>query len=196
MAALAALCVAIGVLPAGILALLRPLVAALVPGAPAPLSGTSWLILVPLGPERGSYSGLIVLAAVALLAGILVFCIHRFASDKVRRSAAWDCGFVDPRPETQYTASSFAQPIRRIFGSVAFAARERIEMPEPGDPRPARLEVTMRDPAWDAIYAPITRAVVAVADKINVTQFLTVRRYLSLMFATLVLLLLLVALTQ
>jgi len=196
MVVLAGLCVAIGVLPAGVLALLRPTVAALVPGGPTPLAGTSWLMLVPLGPERSSYSGLIVLAAVTLLAGTLVFCIHRLASDKLRRSAAWDCGFVDPRPETQYTASSFAQPIRRIFGSVAFAARERIDMPAPGDPRPARFEVTMRDPAWDGIYAPIARAVLVLADRINVTQFLTVRRYLSLMFAALVLLLLVVALTQ
>ena len=196
MAALAALCVIVGVLPAGVLTLLRPLVAALVPGAPAPHEGTSWLMLIPLEPERSSYSGLIVLVAVALLAGALVSGIHRLASSKIRRSAAWDCGFVDPRPETQYTASSFAQPIRRIFGSVAFAARERIEMPEPGDLRPARFEVAMRDPAWDGIYAPIARSVLALADKINVTQFLTVRRYLSLMFAALVLLLLLVALAQ
>ena len=196
MAALAALCVAIGVLPAGVLALLRPVVAGLVPGAPASLAGTSWLMLIPLGPERSSYSGLIVLASITILAGALVFCIHRLASAKVRRAAAWDCGFVDPRPETQYTASSFAQPIRRIFGSFAFAARERIEMPEPGDLRPARFEVTMRDPAWDGIYAPIARGVLTLADKLNVTQFLTVRRYLSLMFAALVLLLLLVALTQ
>ena len=196
MAALAALCVAIGVLPAGVLALLRPVVAGLVPGAPASLAGTSWLMLIPLGPERSSYSGLIVLASITILAGTLVFCIHRLASAKVRRAAAWDCGFVDPRPETQYTASSFAQPIRRIFGSFAFAARERIEMPEPGDLRPARFEVTMRDPAWDGIYAPIARGVLTLADKLNVTQFLTVRRYLSLMFAALVLLLLLVALTQ
>jgi len=138
----------------------------------------------------------VVLVAIALLTGILVISIHRFASDRVRRSAPWDCGFPDPRPETQYTASSFAQPIRRIFGSVAFAAREEVDMPEPGELRAAHFEVTMRDPAWDGIYAPIARHVSILATKLNRTQFLTIRRYLSLMFAALVLLLVLVAVTQ
>jgi len=196
LAILAALCVVLGVLPSGVIQLLRPLVTALVPEAPVPLEGTSWFMLIPLGFERSSYSGFIVLVSVALLAGTLVVAIHRLASDRVRRGAAWDCGFPDARPATQYTASSFAQPIRRIFGSVAFGAREQVEMPEPGDVRPARFEVAIGDPAWDGIYAPLARLVAFVAGKLNATQFLTIRRYLSLMFAALVLLLMLVAVSQ
>ncbi|MFI4986336.1 MAG: hydrogenase 4 subunit B [Alphaproteobacteria bacterium] len=196
LAMLAALCVVLGVLPAAAVALLRPLVRELVPTAGLPLEGTSWLLLAPLGLERSSYSGFIVLVAVALLAGVLVLVIHRFASNRVRRAPAWDCGFPDARPETQYTAASFAQPIRRIFGSVAFAAREQVDMPEPGDPRPARFEVVLRDPAWDGIYAPIARLVQYLAGVLNATQFLTIRRYLSLMFAALVVLLVLIAVSQ
>ena len=45
-----------------------------------------------------------------------------------------------PSPATQYTAGSFAQPIRRVFGSVVFRAREHVDMPPPGDARPARLD--------------------------------------------------------
>jgi hydrogenase-4 component B len=196
LAMLAALCAVVGVLPAGVLHLLRPLVSSLLPGAPAPLEGSNWLLLVPLGLARSSYSGFIVLVAVGLLAGILVLSIHRLASNRVRRAAPWDCGFPDPAPTTQYSASSFAQPIRRIFGSVAFRAREHVDMPEPGELRAAHFEVTLRDPAWDGIYDPIARFVSIIAGRINVTQFLTIRRYLSLMFAALVLLLLLVAVTQ
>ena len=51
--------------------------------------------------------------------------------------------------------SSFAQPIRRVFGTVVFRAREHAEMPPPGDTRPARLTVELRDLVWDALYAPI-----------------------------------------
>ena len=36
----------------------------------------------------------------------------------LRRGPAWDCGFPDPSPATQYTADSFAQPFRRVFGDV------------------------------------------------------------------------------
>ncbi len=69
-------------------------------------------------------------------------------------------------------------------------------MPMPGDVRPARIEVTMRDPVWDWLYVPVALAVTTVADHLNVVQFQTIRRYLSLMFAALILLLLIVAVSQ
>jgi hypothetical protein len=107
----------------------------------------------------------------------------------VRRGPAWDCGFPDPNPATQYTADSFAQPIRRVFGEVVFLARERVDMPPPGDLRPARMTVTLRDPVWDTIYAPIGGATWFIAEKLSHLQFLTIRKYLSLVFAALVTLL-------
>jgi hydrogenase-4 component B len=195
MAVLAAICTALGAVPQVLLLVLRPVARSLWPDSP-PLMLSNWLWLAPLGPDHSSYSGLVILVAVGLLAVLLVFVIHRFASNRVRRSAPWDCGFPDPRPETQYTSSSFAQPIRRIFGSAAFAAREHIDMPLPGDTRPARFEVSLRDPVWDNLYAPVTFAIAWLADRLNVLQFQTIRRYLSLMFAALVLLLLVVAVSQ
>jgi hypothetical protein len=72
-------------------------------------------------------------------ASLAAFAIHRLASRAVRRAPAWDCGFPDPSPATQYTAGSFAQPIRRVFGGVVFGARERVEAPPPGDLAPARF---------------------------------------------------------
>ena len=42
---------------------------------------------------------------------------------------------------------------------------------------------------WDFVYAPIGHVVTFMADKLNALQFLTIRRYLSLVFALLVLLL-------
>ena len=84
------------------------------------------------------------------MSGMLAaFAIHRLASDRLRRAPAWDCGYPDPSPATQYTATSFAEPIRRVFGTVMFRAREQVEMPQPGDARPARLTVQMTDPIWD-----------------------------------------------
>jgi NADH:ubiquinone oxidoreductase subunit 5 (subunit L)/multisubunit Na+/H+ antiporter MnhA subunit len=195
MAGLAAVCVAAGVAPQMIINLAEPVAALLWPGSPM-LSAENWLWLAPLGPDHSTYGGLVVLIAVTLIAALVVTAIHRLASNRLRRSAPWDCGFPDPRPETQYTASSFAQPIRRIFGSVVFSARERIDMPSPGETRPARLDVTMRDPIWDGIYAPLSGLVAWLADHLNVLQFQSIRRYLSLMFAALVLLLLIVAVSQ
>jgi hypothetical protein len=94
---------------------------------------------------------------------------------------------------TQYSADSFAQPIRRVFGTVAFSARETVEMPAPGDRRPARLTVSLRDHVWDRLYAPLNGGVQLTADKLNHLQFLTIRKYLSLVFAVLVIVLLVIS---
>ena len=107
--------------------------------------------------------------------------------------AAWDCGYPDASAITQYTAESFAQPIRRVFGTIVFRAREHVDMPPPGDIRPARLTVEWRDLVWDLLYAPIAAAVMATATTLNQLQFLTIRQFLSLVFAALVLLLLVLA---
>ena len=74
-----------------------------------------------------------------------------------------------------------------------FRAREHGEMPPPGDMRPARLTVELHDLIWDAIYAPIAGAVGFAADRLNHLQFLTIRQFLSLVFAALVILLLALA---
>jgi hydrogenase-4 component B len=111
----------------------------------------------------------------------------------LRRAPPWDCGYPDASPATEYTAASFAQPIRRVFGTVVFHAREHVDMPRPGDSRPARITVELRDLVWDALYAPIADGVGYAADRLNHLQFLTIRQFLSLVFAALVLLLLVLA---
>ena len=66
----------------------------------------------------------------------------------------------------------------------------------PGDTGPARFERRMTDPVWDGLYRPIAFLVDAAATRLNRLQFLTIRRYLSLVFLLLVLLLLVLALWQ
>jgi hypothetical protein len=111
----------------------------------------------------------------------------------LRRAAAWGCGFSEPTPAAQYSGVSFAQPIRRVFGTLMFHARDHVYMPAPGDIRPARLRIELHDLVWEGIYLPLAGAVTYAADRLNHLQFLTIRRYLSLVFATLVTLLLVLA---
>ncbi len=155
--------------------------------------GVEWLSIVPIADSRSSYNGLLVFAFTLLSGSLAAFAIHRLASDKLRRAPAWDCGYPDASPITQYSADSFAQPIRRVFGSVVFRAREHGDMPAPGEMRPARLTVDVRDLIWDALYAPVATAVTKVSERLNHLQFLTIRQYLSLVFGALVVLLLVLA---
>ena len=51
----------------------------------------------------------------------------------------------------------------------------------------------MRDLLWDGLYAPVSGVIAFCTEQLNHLQFLTIRRYLSLVFAALVTLLLVVA---
>ena len=193
---LAALCLLAGVLPGVVIDGLAPVTLSLVGDRMPAQVSNPWLTIVSIAETRASYNGLLVFGFIALSASLAAWVIHRFASQALRRAPAWDCGFPDSSPVTQYTAGSFAQPIRRVFGTLVFRARERVEMPPPGDTGPARLHVVLRDLVWEALYVPIAGGVGRVADRLNPLQFLTIRRCLSLVFLALVGLLLVLAVWQ
>jgi hypothetical protein len=194
MAILAVLCIFAGILPGFVIDGIAPAVLGLIGDRMPAQARIEWLSIVPIAESRSSYNGLLVFFFIAASAWLAAYAIHRLASHALRRAPAWDCGFPERSPATQYTADSFSQPIRRVFGSYVFRARERVEMPPPGDLRPARFEVALHDLAWEQIYTPITDAVSFAADRLNRLQFLTIRQYLSLVFFTLIFLLLVLAL--
>jgi formate hydrogenlyase subunit 3/multisubunit Na+/H+ antiporter MnhD subunit len=196
MCLLAFLCLAAGVLPGAVMDGLSSVTEQLV-GARLPAQSTgAWLEIVPIASARSAYSGLLVLVLIGSAAGLTAFTIHRIATRATRRAPAWDCGFPDPSPATQYTAGSFAQPIKRVFGTLVFRARERVVMPPPGDTRVARIDLELHDTVWEAFYAPVIAAVAWFADRSNRLQFLTIRRYLMLVFAALVVLLVIFGVSQ
>ena len=193
---LAAVCLIAGILPGYFIDALAPVTHALA-GARLPRQGElDWLTIVPVAQSRSSYNGLLLFLIIAFAAGLGAEVIHRWASGVLRRSPAWDCGFPDPSPSTQYTAGSFSQPIRRVFGSVVFRAREEVRMPPPGSLQAAQMRVQLRDVLWDAFYAPLAWLVRYVADRLNAVQFLSIRAYLTLVFGALVALLMVLAVWQ
>jgi formate hydrogenlyase subunit 3/multisubunit Na+/H+ antiporter MnhD subunit len=190
---LAVACLALGILPGFAIDALAP-VTQLVTGARMPIqAGVEWLSIVPIVESRSSYNGLLVFLFMTASGMIGAYGIHRLASDKIRRGAIWDCGFPDASSLTQYSGDSFSQPIRRVFGTVVLRAREAGEMPPPNSTLPARFTAIVHDPVWDTLSAPLTSFLDFATEKLNVLQFLTIRRYLSLVFAALVLLLLVLA---
>jgi NADH:ubiquinone oxidoreductase subunit 5 (subunit L)/multisubunit Na+/H+ antiporter MnhA subunit len=191
---LTSLCVLAGIFPGFVIDGLAPAVADLMAGRMPEQANAAWLTISPIAESRSSYNGLLVFLFIATSAMLAAFAVHRLASRALRRSDSWDCGFPDANPATQYTAGSFAQPIRRVFGTLIFSAHEQVDMPPPGSLKPARFEVSLRDPVWDAFYAPVAAGVSFAAERMNVLQFQTIRRYLSLVFVTLVTLLLVLAL--
>jgi hydrogenase-4 component B len=187
---LAALCVLAGVLPGYVTNALSPIAQFLTAQTmPAQPFAAPWSPLLPVVGSHNSYSGLVIAACLIVATTVVAVAIRLLANGATRRSAPWDCGTPDASPTTQYSASSFAQPIRRVFATYAFLARETVVMPPPGDTAPARFHLKLWDPAWDVLYGPTAAAIGFLADRLNPFQFLTVRKYLGVVFFTLVALL-------
>jgi hypothetical protein len=160
------------------------------PGAGA---GPTPLSLVGFDAARSTYDAPTIAIFVFLSGTLTTLLVHWISDRHTRRAPAWDCGFPDASPATQYTASSFSQPLRRVYGSTVFSAREIVDMPAPGEIRAARLVVAQSDHIWQWLYEAPARLVQRVAERLNALQFLSVRRYLVLMFLALIVLLLVTA---
>ncbi len=190
---LAAICFLAGVLPGFIIDALSSVTAMLTGGMMPHQALLPWMSIVPIAESRSSYNGLIILTFLVVSGSLTAMIIHRFASHATRPSAIWDCGFPLDAPQTQYGSASFSMPIRRVFGTVVFAVYERVDMPRPGEIRAGHFGLRILDPAWRYAYGPVSRGVGAVSVALNQLQFLTIRRYLTLVFCTLIALLALVA---
>jgi NADH:ubiquinone oxidoreductase subunit 5 (subunit L)/multisubunit Na+/H+ antiporter MnhA subunit len=193
MGALASLCLLAGVFPGQVIDALTPVVRDLTGANLVSQSAIPWLSIAPVAESRSSYNGLLVFFFIAIAALAAAYAVHRLASRAIRRAPAWDCGFPDASPLTQYSPDSFSQPIRRVYGNFAFRAPEHLDMPPPGDLSPARFRVELIDIAWQVFYVPVIGVVDRLATWFNGMQFLTIRQYLSLVFGALVLLLLVLA---
>jgi hydrogenase-4 component B len=196
MLAFAAVCLLAGVLPGFVIDALGGVSELLLGEKLGLQSSEPWLRIAPISAERGAYNGLLVFVMIAIAALVTAAVARRAASHALRRSPAWDCGFPGLPTSAQYTSGSFAQPIRRVFGSVVFRAREHVEMPKPGDTSQAKLTVTIHDTIWEAFYSPVIRTVDVLADRLTKLQFLTIRKYLMLVFATLVLMLIITGVSR
>jgi hydrogenase-4 component B len=179
---LAAGCLALGLFPVQVIALIEPVTRQLVAaGIGASIAQSTWL-LVPVSAARASYAPALLLAGVAasfLLALVLVRALyHR----RARRAAPWDCGYPWQTSRMQDTAEGFGQPIRQIFEPLFRIERQ---LPSPDDARP-RYQVTVGDHFWHWCYAPVAAAVERAARLIGLLQQGRIAVYLLYSFVTLV----------
>lgn len=189
MGILAGICILAGVLPGVVIDAVAPVVEAVLAARLPAQADAAWFTIAPIAEARSSYSGFLVMAFIALSASGTAWAVHRLASRALRRAPAWDCGYPDASPLTQYSAGGFAQPLRRVLGAGLLGARESVVMPSPGDRAAAELRVHIADPVWERLYAPLADGVTGLASRMNRLQFLTIRRYLSMVFVLLVILL-------
>ena len=194
MAMLAGLCLLGGLFGSVVVSAIQPLLQMLA-GAPFPGAGAgpTPFSLVAFNAARSIYDAPTIAIFLLISGTLTALLVHRISSRRTRRGPAWDCGFPEPSPLTQYSASSFSQPLRRVYGGTVFGAAEIIDMPQPGDNRAARLTVRLQDYVWELLYAAPAAAVLSLSERLNTLQFLTIRSYLMLVFSALIVLLLIAA---
>jgi formate hydrogenlyase subunit 3/multisubunit Na+/H+ antiporter MnhD subunit len=181
---LAILCLVLGVLPTIFIDLINVVPQQVLGHGLTQTTAHGWLWLTPVASETASYSAPLVAIALLVALGLGLWLLGREIRH-VRRCDPWDCGFAPPSASMQYTAGSFAQPIRQVFG-LLFHIDSGVEQQQDGSLR-YRLQVT--DRAWGLLYMPVARAVETAARRVVRLQSGNVRIYLGWSLATLLVLL-------
>jgi len=165
-------CVALGLLPVTVIALM---VGA---GLAGRMSG--WL-LAPNSVEQASYGPVIFLLGIVASVALAFLLVRRLYHGRLRRGRPWACGYPWVTARMQDTAEGFGQPIRQIF--EPFFRMQR-ELPTPFDAQP-RYRVTVEDPMWRGLYLPIADLAQTLARWISVMQRGRISVYLLYSFVTL-----------
>jgi formate hydrogenlyase subunit 3/multisubunit Na+/H+ antiporter MnhD subunit len=145
-----------------------------------------WWMLAPISPERASYEPLIFLATIVAAVLLGRELVHRLYHGRLRRTPAWDCGYVFQGPRAQDTAEGFSQPIRRIFEPMFRMERH---FPTARDAQPY-YSVKVEDHFWHWLYLPLARLVTGISTLITGLQGGRIAIYLLYSFLTLIVLLL------
>ena len=182
---LAALCLLAGVFPTTVLQGINAIPRQVLGHGLEQATAHGWLWLTPIAPQTASYSAPSVLLALLALWWLTALLLRRRRVREVRRCEPWGCGFTTglPTPRMQYTATAFAQPIRRVFG-LLFHIDERVEH-ETG----LRYRLHVTDRLWEWAYLPFARWVQLTARRLTFLQSGQIRTYLLWSLGTLLLLL-------
>ncbi len=184
-------CLVFGLFPAWTANVINVIPQKLIGAGYAGANSGSWLWLTPVSKETASYGALAVMAGLLVSWVIAYFVLHPVGRSKHTRIApAWDCGFGPLNSRMQYTATSFAMPIRRIF-SFAWHVKERVEPAHQG--KGLHYFLYVGDWVWMVLYAPIGKLIHKVAERTARIQGGNLRVYLCYSFFTLLFLLWVVA---
>jgi len=146
---LAAACVVIGVASPALVGALAPVLTEVTGLPSASVQAQVMRTAGPLGSVTGCALGLLALVVVVLsLRGRLL------GGRPVGEVVTWDCGYLQPSPRMQYTASSFAQPLTDLFG-LLLGTRQRLSRPEGFFPEAASLSTETPDICRERVYRPI-----------------------------------------
>jgi formate hydrogenlyase subunit 3/multisubunit Na+/H+ antiporter MnhD subunit len=140
-------------------------------GIAAPLALSTGAVSQSLGIPPGSLVGASVgAAALWLLIGLAALARRSLLSGRpVASSPTWDCGYAQPTARMQYTASSFADPIVRVFWPFLRTHQEG-RSPKGYFPSAASLATETPDLGRERVFAPAFSAARSALGRLRVMQ--------------------------
>jgi hydrogenase-4 component B len=185
-------CLGLGVLPTFMINWMDPIAQELTGGSiAASASGFGWMWLTPIAAGRASYSAPIAFIGILTVVVVVYLLLHARPS-AIHRAPLWDCGFEKVTARMQYTATSFAMPLRRIFGFL-FSIKEHVkQLPpdtHPAFPERLHYHLRVRDRFWNWLYQPVVDASFWLSRRIGRMQHGRIQVYLIYSFVTILVLL-------
>jgi formate hydrogenlyase subunit 3/multisubunit Na+/H+ antiporter MnhD subunit len=152
-----------------------------------------------LGVSLPGLDALLDPVALTLMAGVVlvpVLVVHaRSARRAPRRDVdlAWGCGGIRVSPRMQYTATSYAEPLVRVFDD-ALQPRRDVQVSHADESRylvsRVRFRQRVTDLVSDRLYDPVVRVSLALGEAARRIQNGNIHRYLGFSFTALILVLL------
>ncbi len=133
----------------------------------------------------------VVIGSGALLFLLLALSVVRrglLANRRVEETVTWGCGYAQPTPRMQYTASSFAQPLTNLF-KVLLGTRTRVLKPRGIFPPEAALETITPDISHEEMYRPMFERAEAWLSQLRWLQHGNAQLYVLYIAVTLIVLL-------
>ncbi|RLL51155.1 hydrogenase 4 subunit B [Mariprofundus sp. EBB-1] len=149
-----------------------------------------WLWLTPIDIAHSSYSAPIVLIGMLVLGGLAFWLLHP-KGRTIRRSVMWSCGNPHVNARMQYNATSFSQPLRRIFAGI-YRPEEDLNIERSRHKLLAdnvRYAVHIGDMAVQYLYQPIGKLTLYAAKLLQHEHQRGIHAYLAYTFITILFLL-------
>lgn len=153
-------CVGLAVAPMAVLPVLSGVAGGLT-GSGSPVTGTLGIELVGVA---GSLSPPLLAGALVVAAALVVVLPRLFVARRARRTARlWDCGAGPLTERMEYTATSFAEPLQRVFDNVLQPVQD-VEVTHHRESRYLVQAVAYRRRVPDRIERRLYEPVLAAAD--------------------------------
>jgi hydrogenase-4 component B len=190
---LALTCLGLGIAPVAVVPFLSKVIAG-VGGLPPTLPGLTFNFSLQTPDAVGQISPALVLAGLLIILALIPLAFRIFKVSRAwRMGETWGCGRTGQTPRMEYTATAFAEPLRRVFAELYRPTKELSISFHPDskyfvESIEYKSEITPVFDRW--FYDPFLRAIGFIAKQVQRLQAGSLHLYLLYIAILLIILLL------